>query len=350
LSYRHRQLAEQVVPKKKTAFPMSDQPIIHDLLQPFLDRAGVVILDGALATELERRGANLGDALWSARLLLDDPDLIRQVHHDYFDAGADVATTASYQASLPELQRRGLTMQQAEDVLRLSVRLAQEAREQFWQSTPPSGRPRPLVAASIGCFGASLHDGSEYRGDYGLSAGQLMDWHRPRLEILATSGADLLACETIPCLEEAEALVRLLDVAAGVPAWISFSCRDARHLCHGETFAQAVALAAGSPRVLAVGVNCTAPRHVRELLESAAGLTTKPLLAYPNIGEGWDPRGRTWQSGPEVVDWGEAARQWHKASARLIGGCCRTTPETIRQIRRGVGQAFQPDTSGSKSG
>jgi homocysteine S-methyltransferase len=304
-----------------------------DLLQPFLDRSAVVILDGALATELEARGADLRDPLWSARMLLEDPDLIRAVHRDYFEAGADIAITASYQASLPTLLQRGLSARQAEDVLRLSVRLAQEARDHFLHGAQPK-RVRPLVAASIGCYGAFLHDGSEYRGDYGLSVNELVDWHRPRLDILAASGADLLACETIPCLAEAEALVRLLDESPGIPAWISFSCRDGQHLCHGETLAEAVALVAGCTRVLAVGVNCTAPRHVADLLRSVAAVTKKPLVAYPNSGETWDAERQTWRASADVLDWGEAARSWRAAGARLIGGCCRTTPATIRRLRQ----------------
>lgn len=307
---------------------------IDPLLRPFLDRANVVILDGALATELERRGADLHDPLWSARVLLDAPDLIRAVHRDYFEAGADVAITASYQASLPGLMERGLTVEQAEDVLRLSVRLAQEAREQSLRFSPPN-RLRPLVAASVGCYGAPLHDGSEYRGDYGLSVRQLMDWHRPRLEILAASGADLLACETIPCLAETEALTRLLDeMPEGIPAWVSLSCGDGKHLCHGEPLAEAVALAAGCARVLAVGVNCTAPRHIGELLHSVAGITSKPLLAYPNSGEVWNAERQSWVANADTLDWEAAARMWHEAGARLIGGCCRTTPATIRQLRQ----------------
>jgi homocysteine S-methyltransferase len=312
---------------------MSGNQLIHPLLRPFIQRAGVVILDGALATELERRGADLRDALWSARLLLDDPGAIRRVHRDYFDAGADVATTASYQASLPGLMRRGLDMRRAEEVLRLSVRLAQQARDEFWHAGPPADRLWPLVAASIGCYGATLHDGSEYRGDYGLSVQQLIDWHRPRLEILAGSGPDLLACETIPCVAEAEALVRLLEEVRDVPAWVSFSCRDGAHLCHGETLAEAVAVVAPCPTVLAVGVNCTAPRHVGELLRSAAAVTANPLIAYPNSGEAWDPQHHSWRADADVLDWGESARAWRCAGARLIGGCCRTTPETIRLLR-----------------
>jgi homocysteine S-methyltransferase len=306
----------------------------HALLKPFVDRDGVVILDGALATELERRGADLRDPLWSAKVLIENGDLIRQVHLDYFKAGADVATTASYQASLPGLVQRGLSRIQAVEVLRDSVRLAQDARAEFLElETEKDDRPRPLVAASIGCYGATLHDGSEYRGDYGLSLQQLIDWHRPRFEVLATIGPDLLACETIPTLVEAEALVRLLEESPFTSAWISFSCRDERHLSHGETFAEAVRLVESSANVIAVGVNCTPPRFVAPLLQTVAGRTSKPLIVYPNSGESWDAQRRCWIAGGDAVEWPQAARSWHRAGARLIGGCCRTTPETIRSLR-----------------
>ncbi len=305
------------------------------LLQPFLDQAGVVILDGGLATELERRGADLRDPLWSAKLLLENPALIRAVHRAYLDAGADILTSASYQASFEGFAARGLNRQEASEAMRLSVRLACEARDEFQASTH-SLKPAPLVAASVGCYGAVLHDGSEYRGSYGLSAAQLRDWHRPRLEVLASSGADLLACETIPCLVEAEALVRVLSEFPEVPAWLSFSSRDDKRVRHGETLLECAGLTAESANIFAVGVNCTAPQWVTGLLTSLAATTGKVLLAYPNSGEVWDAERQLWHSLGAPFDWAEAARAWYKSGARLLGGCCRTTPETIRTIAQAL--------------
>jgi homocysteine S-methyltransferase len=313
-----------------------------DPLVPFLERDGVVVLDGGLATELERRGADLGDPLWSARLLVEAPDLIRAVHGAYFAAGADVATTASYQASFEGFARRGIGPEAAVELLRRSVRLAAEARDAFWaQPAHRAGRRRPLVAASIGSFGAFLADGSEYRGDYGLSTAALMAFHRPRLAVLAASGADLLACETIPSLQEGEALVRLLCELPGAGAWLSFSCRDGARVCHGEAFTDCAALAEGVDQVVAVGVNCTAPRHVEALLRAAGTVTAKPLVAYPNRGEGWDAAAQRWVAGhePAPPDFAELARVWRAAGARLIGGCCRTTPDDIRALARALGRA-----------
>ncbi|MCC9078652.1 homocysteine S-methyltransferase [Litorilinea aerophila] len=302
-------------------------------LDPFLQEAGVVILDGALATELERRGANLDDPLWSARILLEAPELIRQVHYDYFCAGADVAITASYQATFEGFARRGLSREQAEELLLLSVRLAQEARDLFWADPANrQGRIRPLVAASIGPYGAYLADGSEYRGDYGLSVEALMDFHRPRMAVLAASGADLLACETIPCQAEGEALVRLLAEFPQAVAWLSFSCCDDLHVCHGEPFARCVRLASRSEQVIAVGLNCTPPRHVEALLRHAVGVTDRPLVAYPNSGETWDAEHHCWVAGSGETDFRTPALRWYAAGARLIGGCCRTTPADIQAM------------------
>ncbi|MBX3054035.1 MAG: homocysteine S-methyltransferase [Caldilineaceae bacterium] len=303
-------------------------------LTPFLSRQGFVVLDGGLATELEQRGADIDDELWSARLLLDAPGLIRQLHYDYFAAGADVAISASYQASFPGFSRRGLGRNEAAALLALSVALAQAARDDFWADEANRvGRLRPLVAASIGCYGAFLADGSEYRGDYGLTREELIDWHRPRMAALVASKPDLLACETIPCQVEAEALVALLAEFPPTPAWLSFSCCDESHVCHGEEFATCVALAAASPHVIAVGVNCTPPPFVEPLLRSARPVTDKPLLCYPNSGESWNAAARCWVEGSGLTDFGPPAQLWQAAGGQIIGGCCRTGPDDIRRIR-----------------
>ncbi len=262
---------------------------------PFLAAAGVVILDGALATELERRGADLRDTLWSAKTLLENPTLIQQVHYDYFVAGADVATTASYQATFAGYARRGLDHDAAAAVMLRSVTLACAARDEFWQvDAHRVGRVRPLVAASIGPYGAFLANGAEYTGEYGLTCAELMAFHRSRLALFATSAADLLACETIPTLIEAEALVRLLPEFPATQVWLSFSCRDGEHIQHGEPFAAAVALAEQCDQVVAVGVNCTAPEYIDALIGAARGRTEMPILVYPNRGESWDTATKTW--------------------------------------------------------
>lgn len=322
---------------------MEDDREMFNPLTPFLEANGVIIIDGALATELERRGADLSDALWSARLLIDAPELIRSVHLDYLRAGADVLITASYQASIEGFKRRGLNEAQVRNLFRLSVQLAAEAIEEYLAETQAGpARLPPLIAASIGPYGAYLADGSEYRGDYGLSVEALIAWHRPRVSALAETEADLFACETIPCLAEAEALIRLLEEYPDMPAWLSFSCRDGESLSSGEPFAEAVRLANRSEQIVAVGVNCTAPRFVESLLQIARPLTDKPLLCYPNSGEAWDAEARCWVEGTGVTDFAEPAQRWYAAGARLIGGCCRTTPADIaamaQALRREVEQ------------
>ena len=304
----------------------------HPGLDALLDAREVAVLDGAMATELEQRGADINDALWSAKVLLEQPALIEAVHYDYFVAGADIAITASYQASFEALAARGLDHSQAADLMLQSVRLAQGARSRFLASPQAAGRARPLVAASVGPYGAFLHDGSEYRGDYGLSVDELVAWHRPRFALLAASGADLLACETIPSLTEAQALVRLI-AEYGVAAWLSFSCRDGASLNHGDPMRDAAALADASAHVVAVGVNCTPPRFIESLLGEAARATAKPLLCYPNSGEAWDAVAACWVEGNGATDFGAAARRWRSAGARIIGGCCRTGPADIAAIR-----------------
>jgi homocysteine S-methyltransferase len=281
-----------------------------------------LVLDGGLSTHLERLGADLSDDLWSARLLLEQPELIRQAHADYFAAGADVAITASYQATFEGFRRRGLSAAQAEALIRQSVKLAGQARDEAG---------RGLVAASVGPYGAFLANGAEYTGDYDLDEDGLFAWHLPRWEILASTGADLLAVETIPSYPEARALARLLEHTPGVKAWVSFSCRDGERLNDGTPIREAAALFGGNPDVVAVGANCTAPRHIPSLIGCLSG--GLPVVVYPNSGETWDAGDRRWLGLADPVEFGQAAKEWQRLGASLIGGCCRTTPEHIAQIR-----------------
>ncbi len=305
-----------------------------DLIKPFIARQGVFIVDGGLATELEWRGYDLADELWSARLLLDDPDAIRQVHADYLQQGADCVISASYQATLPGLVRRGLTEEAAADLLRLSVRLALAARDEFWATAANrTKRLRPLVAASIGPYGAYLADGSEYTGRYSLSAAELAEWHRPRWRILAASGADLLACETIPSWEETVALAELLRETPDMPAWVSFSARDGAHISDGTPLARCAALLDAIPNVVAVGVNCTPPRLMPALITAVQSATSKYVIVYPNSGERYDVTCKCWRGDTDPATYGSISREWRKMGAALIGGCCRTRPAHIRQIR-----------------
>lgn len=312
----------------------SSQP--SNPLTPFLEGEGFVVLDGGLATELERRGASLSDPLWSARLLLDQPELIRTVHESYFAAGADVATTASYQASMPGLAARGQDKRQARGLIGLSVRLACDARDRVWDGEAvragPTRRVKPLVAGSVGPYGASLADGSEYRGGYRLSPAALADFHLPRLEALIEAGVDLLAIETAPAPDEVEVVLRLLERWPDRAAWVSFSSEDGRRVGRrGPSLADAAAMAV-HPQVVAVGVNCLHPAQVPAALAELSRRTAKPLVAYPNSGEAWDAAARCWTGTPAFSPVGVA--EWFDAGARLIGGCCRTTPDTIREVRR----------------
>jgi len=301
--------------------------------EEFLAVQPVVVLDGALATELERRGADLRDPLWSAKCLIERPDLIRAVHLDYFKAGADVATTATYQATFEAFLRRGIAHAEAARLMRSAVTLAAAARDEFW-SAPDNraGRLRPLVAASVGPYGAMLADGSEYRGHYAIDDDALRDFHRPRLQVLAESGADLLAFETIPSLREALILARLLEEFSSMSAWIGFSCQDGARTCEGDDVGECAAAFRGVDQVAAIGVNCTRPDYLVPLLRRMGRETRKPLIAYPNSGERYDGVARVWLGAAADLPFADLSAAWFEAGARIIGGCCRTTPRDIRAI------------------
>jgi homocysteine S-methyltransferase len=303
-------------------------------LLPFIRRHGAFILDGGLATELEAWGCDLSDALWSARLLRDDPDVIRRAHLAYYKAGADCAITASYQASIPGFMAQGMTKSEAVSLLHLSVELALAARDEFWADEwNRRGRLRPLVAASVGPYGAYLADGSEYRGDYALDEGALRDWHRPRWRILTATAADLLACETLPSFTEAQALAALLQETPGRLAWFSFTCRDGQHISDGTPLADCAVYLDQFPQVAAIGVNCTPPRLIPDLIRAIFPVTQKPIIIYPNSGETYDAARKNWFGESVPAEFGTLSREWRKLGASCLGGCCRTRPAHIRQIR-----------------
>lgn len=307
-------------------------------LSRLLDAGAHLIADGALATELEARGCSLDDPLWSAKVLLEHPQLIREVHRDYFDAGANVATTASYQATPLGFAQRRLSEDAALDLVRLSVQLADDARRAHLAVHPQAGPL--LIAGSVGPYGAYLADGSEYRGDYVLDAEAFKDFHRPRIAALVEAGADFLACETLPSFAEAEALLAL-TAEFDVESWFSFSLRDGAHISDGTPLTAVAELCGAEPRVVAVGVNCVPLNLVPAALAVLGGAGSKRLVTYPNSGESYDAATKTWASasgdGAEMVQaepsgLAAGAGAWRELGARIVGGCCRTTPRDIAAL------------------
>ncbi|MFQ5548727.1 MAG: homocysteine S-methyltransferase, partial [Woeseia sp.] len=278
-------------------------------------------------------GFDIGTRLWSAALLKSDPAAVIDAHRAYLDAGAEIIVSASYQASRDGFTSQGLSAQQADDLIASSVDLACRARRQFIDAREQVGRT-PIVAASIGPYGAALHDGSEYTGDYDIDEAGLRRFHEPRLQLLDQSNADVLACETIPGLPEARALCELL-MSTRLPAWISFSCRDERRISDGTPLREAAKLFREHPRVLAIGVNCTAPEYISFLIgEVTRGAPEKAVIVYPNSGEEFDVATNSWIGRASDVDLVSAAKSWHDAGARIIGGCCRIGPRHIDALRR----------------
>ncbi|GAA3018241.1 homocysteine S-methyltransferase [Kitasatospora albolonga] len=293
--------------------------------------AGPLVLDGGLSNQLADAGQDLSDELWSARLLADDPAALTAAHRAYVEAGAQVVITSSYQASFEGFARRGVEPEEAVRLLGESVALARAAGPEW-------------VAASVGPYGAVLADGSEYRGRYGLTVGQLVDFHGPRLEVLAAAGPDVLAVETVPDAVEAEAVLRVLD-GLGVPAWLSFSV-DGERTRAGQPLAEAAAPAAGVPEVVAVGVNCCSPQDADRAVKVVAEAAGKPVVVYPNSGEGWDAGARDWRGGSTFVP--ERVAQWLADGARLVGGCCRVGPAEIAALARVVREADVTDGTDSR--
>jgi homocysteine S-methyltransferase len=293
-----------------------------------------IVIDGGLATQCEAMGCNIDGELWSGRLLRDEPEALVAAHRAYLDAGARIIATASYQASRQGFAAQGSTPDEADRLIRSSVTLAARARDEFMRDNP--GAERPLVASSIGPYGAILHDGSEYTGDYPVKEAALAEFHRERLAILDTDDADLLACETIPCAAESVVLAELLRTMR-CPSWVSFSCRDESHLADGTPLAEAAAEFAHHPTVLALGVNCVPPENVVPLIEVLRDAAPqKSIVVYPNSGEVYRAEDNAWLGTATPLQCEHAAREWVTAGAHLIGGCCRIGPAQIAAMSQSV--------------
>ncbi|MDX3373028.1 homocysteine S-methyltransferase [Streptomyces sp. ME02-6991-2A] len=286
---------------------------------------GPVLLDGGLSNQLEAQGCGLSDALWSARLLADAPEQVEAAHLAYLRAGAQVLITASYQATFEGFGRHGIGPERTGALLARSVELARRAAGAARRAAPER---EIWVAASVGPYGAMLADGSEYRGRYGLTVRELERFHRPRVAALAEAGPDVLALETVPDMDEAEAVVRVAE-ETGLPLWLSYSVAGGRTRA-GQPLEEAFAVAAGREAVVAVGVNCCDPAEAEEAVRVAVEVTGKPAVVYPNSGEGWDAEGRGW-TGVGTFDPGRV-RAWTEAGARLVGGCCRVGPDRIEEL------------------
>ena len=301
-------------------------------LTAILAESPFVLLDGAMATELEARGCDLADRLWSAKVLMENPQLIYDVHLDYFRAGAQVAITASYQATPEGFAARGLDETQSRALIARSVELARQARDAYRAENPAA--KGLLIAGSIGPYGAYLADGSEYRGDYQRSAQVFQDFHRPRIDALLEAGADLLACETLPSFDEIRALAQLLVEYPVAQAWFSFTLRDSQHLSDGTPLRDVLAFLADYPQILAVGINCIALENTVDALSYLHSQTPLPLVVYPNSGEHYDAVTKTWHHHGEACATLEGyLPEWLAVGAKLIGGCCRTTPKDIAALK-----------------
>jgi homocysteine S-methyltransferase len=289
-----------------------------------------LLLDGGLSNELERQGCDLNQKLWSAWLLKSNPEAIALAHLAYLEAGAQCMITSSYQATLPGFMALGLDQDSASALILKSVQVAEEARRRFMLLHPD--KAYPLIAASIGPYGAYLANGSEYRGDYGISDQALTDFHEPRIKLLDNSTADILACETIPGFQEATVLSTILKTKSK-EAWISFSCKDGKHTCDGTPIEECTAIFTHHPTVFAIGVNCTSPEHISELIQNIKKKSgEKKIVVYPNSGAVYHHESKTWSGLTESFSCDVLVKEWMDLGADMIGGCCGVGPEQIKAM------------------
>ena len=302
-------------------------------IKPILEQKKHMIIDGALASELQRRGCDLNDSLWSAKVLIEQPELIQQVHYDYFKAGADCAITASYQATPMGFAQKGIELEESIKLIKTSVKLAQQAKMQYLNDIKED--KALSIAGSVGPYGAYLANGSEYTGDYQLSESEFIAFHKDRVTALIDAGVDILACETMPSFLEIKALAKLIQQFPMVNCWFSLTLKDQQHISDGTPLIEVIEYLNSIEQIVSVGINCIALEKVTPALEVLSELTGKPLIVYPNSGEQYDPTTKQWHKNHHHnCTFANQLDTWIKLGAKLIGGCCQTTPEDIVEIHQ----------------
>ena len=302
-------------------------------IKPILEQKKHMIIDGALASELQRRGCDLNDSLWSAKVLIEQPELIQQVHYDYFKAGADCAITASYQATPMGFAQKGIELEESIKLIKTSVKLAQQAKMQYLNDIKQD--KALLIAGSVGPYGAYLANGSEYTGDYQLSESEFIAFHKDRVTALIDAGVDILACETMPSFLEIKALVKLIQQFPMVNCWFSLTLKDQQHISDGTPLTEVIEYLNSIEQIVSVGINCIALEKVTPALEVLSKLTSKPLIVYPNSGEQYDPTTKQWHKNHDHnCTFANQLDVWINLGAKLIGGCCQTTPDDIVEIHQ----------------
>ena len=291
-----------------------------------------LLIDGGLSNVLEEQGCDLNHDLWSAHILESNPEEIIKAHLTYLESGAQCITTSSYQASIPGFMKLGYSRSKAESLILKSVELAEIAVHRFMASN--NDKLNPLIAASIGPYGAYLADGSEYTGNYGVSDEVLYEFHYDRIKLLDQSSSDIFAIETIPGYKEAKVLSDILKQSKKF-AWISFSCKDEQNINDGTLIVKAVALFKNHPNVFAIGVNCTNPRYISAIIQTLrSAIGDKRIIVYPNSGESYNAKSKTWMGISDPNLFSEMTKEWIDLGADIIGGCCRIGPQHICSLSK----------------
>ncbi len=304
-------------------------------LNKILEKQKILLLDGALGTRLQEKGFDINDSLWSAKFLNENPKALQDIHTEYLNAGADCIITSTYQASIEGFVKKGFDEKTSRNLLILSINLAKEARDKFWKENRSQNRIKPLVAASIGPYGAYLADGSEYSGNYKISDEELKEFHKNRLKIVAKTNPDIFAVETIPSFKEAKIICELLKPYKDISSWISFSAKDSSFTNAGDDIETCAKYLDLQEHISAIGINCTSPQYISSLINKIKKSSSKNVVVYPNGGAKYNPITKQWESSPtDEKEFAKMANLWKNEGANIIGGCCQTGPKEIKELRK----------------
>lgn len=288
-----------------------------DKIEAGLAKGEVLILDGGIGTEIRRRSGLPGSSDLAVTQMIKSPGLIRELHEDYIKAGADIITANTYDCNRPALEQVGIEPSRVAHITAMAVELAREARD-------GAGHEREVcIAGSLGPLG------SDYDPDDVPPLDVCLSVYREQVEAMASSGVDFILVETAARVRSARAGVKAA-VEMGLTVWASLIADSKGRVKSGEPWGEAVEvlLSDGASAVL---INCTQPEDLSLAMKELAQQSAVPVGAYAQCAR---YKGFGWEFGPSMSPqrYLDYARQWVDAGARIIGGCCGTTPEHIRAL------------------
>ena len=284
----------------------------------------IKLLDGSMSFPMEQLGYNLKNKLWTGKALINNPDLIKDIHKGYIDAGADFISTSTYQISFDRLKNMGYQSEEIKKIFQKSVDIVKDAIEES------KLKKEIKIVGSFGPYASYDPEASEYIGEYDSTDIEIKKFHLNNIRIIEETDLDIILYETIPCLREIKILSEALSHSTK-EIWISITCNEEMEFRDGSSFKDACEIISKIEKITTMGINCFSPLLVKKAIDLLKKYSNKKILIYPNSGEIYNPKERFWTGNNEFNN--SMIKNWLSLYPDIIGGCCRIGYDDIKKMR-----------------